>query len=405
MKLPSVLLLLCSTFSFELTGQNNWCLSEDQTILRHDVRQEYIERMQEYATDNWLQARSEKWIRVVVHVVTDDPYDVTRAEVLHQIDVLNRDFEGKGENVVKLPDEFKDLVADSGIRFCLADTDPEGNPATGITYTETDVTGIALQRDIHGNYILYYDHLGGKSGWDPERYINIWVASFGNGLIGFATLPGTASFPEEMGIVIDPSAFGSLGPDMPFLDRGHTLTHEMGHYLGLLHIWGSESDSCEDSDEIEDTPNSEGPYLGCPNGIQVSCGERNMYQNFMDLTDDRCLAAFTHGQAARMNSMIELFYPDLTATAPCTPQSDDFDQWSDELIWAYDSQSREYVVYSPEYFQNELTIDVFSTDGRLVLHDTWDGLQTYLIDIGVPGVYFVRLLNGTSQHVRKISVH
>lgn len=404
MKLHTYFLLLFIATSFGLSGQGYWCYIGHQEAPGDSFLPEFVDQVRDYESSLSLQHRSEKWIPVVVHVVTDDPYAVTYAKVLHQIDILNSDFAGRGENVFKLPDEFDELVADTGIRFCLADADPEGNPSSGVTYTTTDITGIALQRDINGRYVLYYDQLGGKTGWDPERYINIWIASFGNGLIGFATLPGTANFPEETGIVIDPSAFGSLGPDMPFIDRGHTLTHEMGHYLGLLHIWGSENNSCEDSDEIDDTPNAAGPYLGCPDGIQISCGESNMYQNFMDLTDDRCLAAFTHDQAMRMNATIGIFYPEIFTSSPCIDHSEDFDAWWNGLTWAYESQSREYVIYSEADFIAAITIDVFSTDGRRVLHDEWYGMQTYLIDIGIPGVYFVRLLNGNSQHVRKISV-
>lgn len=404
MKLRTFILLLLVSLSSVVYSQRDWCISGKSDAIDHDSLQ-FIDALRAYESAGHLQPRSEKWIQVVIHVVTNDPYDINYAEAVQQIDVLNRDFAGAGENVIKLPKEFEHLVSDTGIRFCLADTDPEGNPTSGITYTQTNIQGIALQRDFNGRYVLYYDQLGGKTGWDPERYINIWIASFGNGLIGYASLPGTASYPEETGIVIDPAAFGSLGPDMPFMDRGHTLTHEMGHYLGLLHIWGSGNNDCEDSDEIDDTPNAAGPYLGCPEGMQSSCGENNMYQNFMDLTDDRCLAAFTHGQAARMNATVDLFYPDLIANAPCIEQANEFDAWWDELVWAYDNRSGEYVVYSVEDFQNEIVIDVFSTDGRRILHDQWDGLQTYLIDIGIPGVYFVRLLNGKSQHVRKISVH
>src|SRR6185503_15207931 len=108
------------------------------------------------------------------------------------------------------------------------------------------------------------------------------------------------------------------------------------------HIWGGGSVTCNDSDEVDDTPNAAGPYFQCPSGIQQSCGADNMYQNFMDQTDDRCLAAFTKGQSARMNASIDVFYPNLSIEGPCHTVINPFQKWYDELIWAYDRGSGKY---------------------------------------------------------------
>src|SRR5687768_11996638 len=235
----------------------------------------------------------------------------------------------------------------------------------------TNEKNIAFKRDDFGRYVLYYDELGGKTGWDPTRYINIWVAEFGNGLIGYGSAPGTAPDPKENGVVIDPVYFGAArsADDLSINSGGHTLTHEMGHFLGLLHIWGDDDDSCTDSDEVEDTPNAEGPYLGCPSGTQVSCGVSNMYENFMDFTDDRCLAAFTHGQAMRMQAVLDLFYPSLQLSSPCSATIDSFEAWWQELVWSYDHVSRAVVLYHPNLLAGDFGVDVFSVDGRMIITD------------------------------------
>lgn len=119
-----------------------------------------------------------------------------------------------------------------------------------------------------------------------------------------------ANYPEEIGLIIDPKYFGSIGAagNSSFYSGGHTLTHEMGHFFGLKHIWGQGTgEDCNDSDEIEDTPNAAGPYYDCPQGVQESCGTSDMYQNFMDFTDDRCLAAFTHDQVMMMQTTAAVF--------------------------------------------------------------------------------------------------
>lgn len=398
-------LTCCISFA---EAQVRWCdldnrLAEIKENGAYDI---FLQQLNVYHDQHQIRPRSQKWMQVVVHIVTPDPQSISIAQVVQQIDVLNNDFAKMGENILKLNDEFESLATDTEIRFCLASTDPDGNPTNGITYTITDQENIALERDMNGRYVLYYDQLGGKTGWDPERYINIWVAEFGNGILGYASLPGTAPYPEETGLVIDPNNFGAFGNGQPYNDRGHTLTHEMGHYFGLLHIWGDDDDSCSDSDEVEDTPNAQGPYLGCPAGVQTSCGVSNMYENFMDLTDDRCLAAFTHGQAMRMHATIDLFYPDLDTQEPCHRETDSFDEWWDQLVWSYDASSKEYVLYHPGIYSGNYEIDIFSADGRRIARDHMVYQQSFLIDPGtVPGIYFVRISDGRNYHIRKVSVY
>lgn len=392
-------------------SQKYWCKSNDQILSAvedgsYPVIQEKINQSIRHP---FIQSRSEKWFQVVVHIISREDFKaISRAQVLHQIEVLNQDFAGRGENIFRLSEEFKDLIADTGLRFCLATTDPEGNPTEGITHTITTTVNIGLEKGPKGRGVIYYDQLGGKSGWDPSRYINIWIVEFGD-YLGFSSMPGMEMFPEERGVVIDYRYFGSLGDASSnnFFDKGHTLTHEMGHFFGLLHIWGTEEESCLDTDEVNDTPNAAHAYFDCPSGTQVSCGNANMYQNFMDLTDDRCLAAFTHGQSERMNAMISSFYPALPVDSPCGLQPQPFQQWTDDLVWAYDAFSGQYYFYSDSLLMQAVSLEIFSVDGRRVHRQDISPLQGSLIDLShvAFGIYIVRITAGDHEYVRKISVY
>ncbi len=386
-----------------------WCNEDSllKEIRQNGLYDQFLNLVKAQEKNPSINTRSEIWYQVVVHVVARESYQrISEAQVIQQLDVLNNDFAGRGRNINNLPEEFRPLVANTEIRFCLASVDPAGNPTDGITYTLTDVRDIALQATgPNGQRSIFYDQLGGKTGWDPSRYINIWVGEYGS-FLGSASFPGAPFFPEEIGLLIDIRAFGALGDAAAngFYGRGHTLTHEMGHFFGLLHIWGGNTNTCDDSDDVDDTPNTSGPHFDCPSGRQQSCGVSNMYQNFMDLTDDRCLAAFTHGQSARMHATINVFYPDLGAEGPCHSVIQPFESWWAELMWAHDRSSRQYVIYHPDGYSRNIQLDVFSVDGRLILHDSWEGNQSYLLDLNsnASGIYFVRISDGQHDKIRKV---
>ncbi|MEO5905440.1 MAG: zinc-dependent metalloprotease [Saprospiraceae bacterium] len=401
-----IIILLLTQLS---SAQKPWC-DFDSKLTCASRYQLYLIDKEHQINEDKITTRSDQYFQVVVHVVTREGFQhVSEAQVIHQIDILNNDFAGQGENIHKLPAEFKDLAADSGFKFCLADTDPDGNPSSGITYTTTTVTDIGLKTGAEGRGLVFYDQLGGKTGWDPTQYINIWVCEFGGGILGSTSLPGKATFPEETGIVMDIRYFGSMAnaSDIRFFGKGHTLTHEMGHFFGLFHIWGTDDNNCLDSDAIDDTPNATGPYFGCPSGRQVSCDVSNMYQNFMDLTDDRCLAAFTYGQALRMQTVVELFYPDLPIDHHCGTQVQSLEEWFEDLTWSYDPYSKHVVFYTPDAFAAKINIEVFAADGRIMTSNTWQHEQSILLQMEhtPAGVYFVRISDGENQHVRKIAVY
>lgn len=392
-----------------MTGQRDKCDVDQRFDLTpaNPRYQTFLNRIEQGITSGQIETRTQSYIPVVIHVVMREPLQpVSIAQALQQLDVLNADFAGLGNNIGALRDEFRSLVGDAQMKFCLATIDPEGQPTSGITHTTTTIQDIALQTGEFGRIAIHWDELGGKTGWDPTRYINIWIGEYG-GILGSASFPGMANYPEEIGLIIDPKYFGSIGAagNSGFYSGGHTLTHEMGHFFGLKHIWGQGTgEDCNDSDDIDDTPNAAGPYYDCPQGLQESCGTSDMYQNFMDFTDDRCLAAFTHDQVMLMQTTAAVYYPDLDVEGSCNATADTFDTWYDQLVWSYDQASGTYVIYNTEGWMGKIEVQVYSVDGKLVLEDVWEDQLSYLLDLSnvAAGVYVVRLISGEEEFVRKI---
>ncbi|MEM9490371.1 MAG: PKD domain-containing protein, partial [Myxococcota bacterium] len=63
-------------------------------------------------------------------------------------------------------------------------------------------------------------------------------------------------------------------------------------------------------DLIADTAQESGPQFGCPVGAST-CGSNDPIDNYMDYTDDLCMARFTQEQSRRMRCSMDAFRPDL----------------------------------------------------------------------------------------------
>jgi len=109
----------------------------------------------------------------------------------------------------------------------------------------------------------------------------------GQELLGYAQFPDMmVTNPDTDGIVVRTTAFGRVGNITPPYNHGRTATHEVGHWMNLIHIWGD--NICGD-DLVADTPVQEWFTEGCPNHPRTSCGSHDMFMNYMDYTDDACM--------------------------------------------------------------------------------------------------------------------
>jgi hypothetical protein len=238
-------------------------------------------------------------IPVVVHVVWNSPeQNIAQAQITSQIAVLNQDFRRGNPDVSTVPAPFAGLSADAEVEFVLADRDPAGNATSGITRRQTSTSSFTFDDGVKSAAT------GGTDAWPSDRYLNMWVCQLSDGLLGYAQFPGGPAATD--GVVVTHTAFGTTGTAAEPFHLGRTATHEIGHWLNLYHIWGA-NDGCADSDEVDDTPNQEGPNLGCPTFPSISCDNGpngDLFVNYMDYVDDPCMVMFTLGQVERMKACL-----------------------------------------------------------------------------------------------------
>lgn len=235
-------------------------------------------------------------IPVVVHVIYNTAdQNISDAQIRSQIDVLNRDYQKLNPDTVNIPDYYRSFAADCGFRFVLAGLDTSGRPTTGIVRKHTNVTGFSIQDDMKSTA------KGGDNPWDRDNYLNIWVCNLQGNVLGYSSLIGGPR--ETDGVVVDYAAFGTTGTAQAPYNLGRTATHEIGHWLNMIHVWGDAD--CGD-DQVADTPPQSQATYGDPTGIVISCGNTpygNMYMDYMDFTDDIGMHMFTYGQRDRMRTL------------------------------------------------------------------------------------------------------
>ncbi|CAL2093421.1 Zinc metalloprotease [Tenacibaculum sp. 190524A02b] len=220
-------------------------------------------------------------IPIYVHVVySNSQQNISNTQIASQIKVLNDDFRANN-NDLNLPSgtTFENDVTDAEIEFTLAGT-----------YRYSDSRAEWGTRD---------DVKKAYPPITPETHLNIWVANIGGGILGYAQFPGGTLTTD--GVVCAPQYFGNTGyVEAPF-NKGRTMTHEVGHYLNLRHIWGD--GRCRQDDFVADTPSSDAPNYGCPSYPTTNCKTTDMTMNYMDYTNDACMYMFTDGQRNRMRAI------------------------------------------------------------------------------------------------------
>lgn len=250
-------------------------------------------------------------IPVVVHVIHSGQAvgvapNIVDAQVQSQITVLNQDY----RKMVSTPGFNSNPVgADVQIEFALAQQDPSGNPTNGIDR-------VAFAQESWSGYSTDIDLIIKPATiWDPNQYLNIWTVNINDDILGYAYYPDPsglsfnpplgANDPNTDGVVVAYNAFGSsdFGTfllNTPY-DKGRTTSHEVGHWLGLIHIWG---DVTCGNDYCADTPVHHDSNAGCPTVVNCNANGNEMVQNYMDYTDDTCMNIFTLDQKARMVTII-----------------------------------------------------------------------------------------------------
>lgn len=405
-----ILLGLFLTISHSGWSQTQRCLTEASYLSIALDEQE--QRIQNWIEANPVLPRSIVTIPIVVHIVyhVGSPLEnISDEQIQSQIEVLNRDFRGRSSQISEISAEFKPLVADVELEFCLASIDPRGRPTKGITRTET------TQQNIANNAFQIKDGLNkGIDAWDTNAYLNIWVGARADGVLGQATRPNEGG-KDKQGLVIDYRAFGNIGAafnNKPY-NQGRTVVHEIGHYFGLQHIWGDENEpSCSTDDGISDTPRQNLTYANkCPSRFDLetfSCGTRDMYMNFMNYTDDSCMAMFSLEQKKRMLAVLYEFRSGLLESNGCGTQvvSTNHLASTEALMNVYPNPTTAELTIQFVNLNQPYSLALFNSLGNKVLAQT--GTTALISKLNVAhlpkGCYFLTVSSGSKTNTQKVII-
>jgi PKD repeat protein len=250
-------------------------------------------------------------IPVVFHVLHNGGSEnISRAQILDGLRVLNRDFRKLNADANSVVSAFQHLIADVEIEFVLATKAPNGDCFGGITRTKTvytvDTDDDAHDADDQINAVVNGNDVY-QGYWDPSKYLNIFICKFlPYNAAGYTNYPSSFYHGDMYGngIFMRSGYIGEIGTSSPITSR--TLTHECGHWLNLAHTWGSTnepglSSNCSTDDGVSDTPNTIG-VRSC-NLPESTCGVLANVENYMDYS--YCRKMFTLGQKSRMRAALQ----------------------------------------------------------------------------------------------------
>jgi PKD repeat protein len=290
--------------------------SHDQEIfMQHGVNpathpdvQAYEQWMKDFAANNSGQRGGVYIIPIVFHIAhVGGMENISDAQIYDAINVLNRDFRKLNADTSLVVAQFKSIVADCEIEFRLAQKDALGNCVSGITRTFTTETLVGEQEMVDDiNYNLNNGTSTNNLRFPRDKYLNVWVCANPSGAAGYTNTPIGAAFQPSKydGIWISHAYTGSIGTSSVVTSR--TLTHEVGHWLNLSHVWGNSNNpgvTCGD-DNVPDTPETMG-WSTC-NLSGATCGNPiDNVQNYMEYS--YCSRMFTEGQKTRMQAALNSF--------------------------------------------------------------------------------------------------
>lgn len=244
-------------------------------------------------------------IPVVFHIM--GPQVISDQTFENLITYINNDFAKTGADVGTISSAFSSLYVDSEIRFALAKKDPTGKCTNGIIRHDGD-------NQTWSQTSPAYNYSGnGTNRWPVNQYLNVYIVDCisgpsnpcpptGSYIGGYTYLPGGAPSTAADAIVMLRSQLATTAPS-----DSRTLSHEIGHWLNLSHVWGGTNQpgvACG-NDGVSDTPLTEGHFSTCPasvggNACDVS-GNDNV-ENIMDYST--CPKMFTQGQTTRMRTAL-----------------------------------------------------------------------------------------------------
>lgn len=249
-----------------------------------------------------------KIIPVVFHIIhMNGEENITDEQVYDAMRILNEDYSATNVELEEVVAGFENIIGNAEIEFRLARLDPSGNVTSGIERIQSNETFVG-------------DDGSKLNPWPRSKYLNIWVTdqvAIAQAAAYAYRPPAADGMPSVDGVLSNHRYVGSIGTSTVG-ERAKTLTHEIGHYLGLPHPWGETNspgcdgsnpnppcngvNNCNTDDGVSDTPNTLGVDNSNCNLTQVTCGSLDNIQNFMDYAD--CEAMFTEGQVNLMRASL-----------------------------------------------------------------------------------------------------
>jgi len=444
MKKISILSLLVLT-SFVMSAQENFKKCMTTPLMEHELltNPDYAKGRVNSIAENvaWIKANNtEKTtlnIPIVIHIIHKNTHsnigigtNISDLQIEDAIRVLNEDYSKTNPEFPNPPrNTFLNYWGNPNMKFCLATTDPTGNATSGITRTSTTQAYWDADDSFESNAMKKTVN-GGMDAWDPSKYLNIWVCnltnSSGGGMtLGYAYLPGLQSWNAwKDGLVVDFQHFGTILSAAT--SDGKTATHEIGHYLGLMHTFCEDANAqgnpiCCDNDNnnwggyVDDTPATKDIYWGNVNSStnNNTCNDLqytntfntdvlDMDENFMSYASTTWM--FSTDQVNVMNATLNGYRSALknsTVSMNCTGNiGTGINNYQLENLHIYPNPTLGKINITSADKINSLSIT--NIIGKQIFFT--ENFTTNTIDLSSfeNGVYFINISTDKGTHIEKI---
>ena len=431
MSKKTLIILLMSislnTYSQEIAKCYTTELIENELITNPDYKGEINKVLQQNKL--WLTNNNKEkttiTIPIVVHIIYRQSHsnpgigtNIPNFQIEDQIRILNEDYSKTNSEFPNPPrNTFVNSAGNPDLKFCLATTDPDGNPTTGITRTLSSKNNFNYNTESND---MKKDNTGGINGWPPSKYLNIWVCDISNSgnttILGYAYLPGLQSWNAwKDGLVVDFQHFGTIGNASSSSD-GRTPTHEIGHYLGLNHTFcESQSGGCCDNDDsnVYDTPATDDVYFGNVNANtnNNTCNDLlygfssdllDMDENFMAYSNHTWM--FSNDQVSEMMATLNGYRSNLKnsdVSVNCTGTVSNNNINNNRFKIYPNPSNGKFIVMT----ENNVKIEILNILGNIIYQSNNSSTQEIDLSFVENGIYIININSENERFTEKIIIN